>query len=98
MRSRIRFMEIAARLGGALRNVRGSLLTVAMLLPCLATLPGVAHSADAPATVTILEGEALIYRGLVRLHAAPGVRLALGDILETGDSTLMQIEMPDRSI
>jgi hypothetical protein len=57
-----------------------------------------AQAADPPGTVTILEGEALIYRGLGRAYAAPGVRLALGDIVETGQTTFMQIEMPDRTV
>lgn len=57
-----------------------------------------AHAADPSAVVTILEGEALIYRGTARLHAAEGLRLAPGDIVETGASTFTQVEWSDQSM
>ena len=53
--------------------------------------------ADVPGTITILEGEAQIFRGMTRYVAAEGVRLGLGDIIETGDSTFVQIELGDQS-
>jgi len=56
-----------------------------------------AFAADAPGTITILEGEAQIFRGTSRYVAAEGVRLAFGDIVETGDNTFMQIELGDQS-
>ena len=56
-----------------------------------------ALAADAPGTITILEGEAQIFRGTSRYVAAEGVRLAYGDIVETGDNTFMQIELGDQS-
>jgi hypothetical protein len=56
-----------------------------------------AGAADAPGTITILEGEAQIFRGLSRYVAAEGVRLAFGDIVETGDNAFMQIELGDQS-
>lgn len=51
-----------------------------------------------PGTITILEGEALIYRGTGRLHAGEGVRLAHGDIVETAASTFVQVELADQSV
>ena len=57
-----------------------------------------AQAADPSAVVTILEGEALVYRGTVRLNAAEGVRLAPGDIVETGASTFAQVEWSDQSV
>src|ERR1700712_5477191 len=72
--------------------LRGLLLGAALAAPLLA------HAADPMATVTILEGDALIYRGLVRVHAAPGVRLTLGDIVETTDAAFMQVELADRTV
>jgi hypothetical protein len=56
-----------------------------------------ARAADAPGTITILEGEAQIFRGMSRYAAAEGVRLVFGDIVETGDNTFMQIELGDQS-
>lgn len=57
-----------------------------------------AQAADPLAVVTILEGEALVYRGTGRVHAAEGLRLAPGDIVETGGSTFTQVEWPDQSV
>jgi hypothetical protein len=57
-----------------------------------------AAAAEPLGTLTILEGEALVYRGGGRLHAAEGLRLAPGDIVETAKSTFMQIELADRSV
>lgn len=56
-----------------------------------------AGAADPPGTITILEGDAQIFRGMSRYVAAEGVRLAFGDIVETGDNTFMQIELGDQS-
>jgi FecR protein len=72
--------------------LRALFLAVALAVPCLA------YSADALGTITILEGQALIYRDSVRLHAAEGVRLAPGDIVETAPATFAQIELLDRSV
>ncbi len=49
-------------------------------------------------TITIIEGNALIYRDAGRLLAGEGVRLEPGDIVQTDESTLMQVEMPDRTV
>jgi hypothetical protein len=67
----------------------------------LATLAAAAHgvsAAESFGTITILEGTALIYRGVGRVQAQEGVRLALGDVIETDAATLAQFEMPDRSV
>ena len=53
-----------------------------LLLAALGAAVG-AVAADVAGTVTILEGEALITRAASRVRAAEGVRLQLGDILET---------------
>lgn len=58
----------------------------------------VASAADVVGTVTILEGDALVYRGASRVLAAEGVRLEATDIVDTGAKTFMQIELPDASI
>lgn len=57
-----------------------------------------AQAADPLAAVTILEGEAMVYRGMGRVHAAEGLRLAPGDIVETGGSTFTQVEWQDQSV
>lgn len=72
--------------------MRTWLLAVAMVLSCGAP------SAQTLGTVTILEGQALIYRGLGRVHVAEGVRLAAGDIVETAPATFAQLELVDRSV
>ena len=58
----------------------------------------VATAADAWGTITILEGDALIYRASGRLHASEGVRLMAGDIVETAASTFAQAELADQSV
>ena len=72
--------------------LRGLLLLVALWLPFCA------RALDAPGTITVLEGDALIYRAAGRVQAAEGVRLALGDIIESAPSTFMQIELPDQGV
>jgi hypothetical protein len=69
-----------------------------LILAAVALASWSAHAADAPGTITILEGQALIYRGLGRLHADEGVRLALGDIVETSAETFLQIEFDNKSV
>jgi hypothetical protein len=67
---------------------------VIMAAPCL----GMAAAPEPLGTLTILEGEALVYRGLGRLHAVEGLRLLPGDILETAASAFAQVELVDRSV
>lgn len=69
-----------------------ALLIVAMLLSPMAA------TAQDLGTVTIMEGQAQVFRGLGRVHAAEGVRLAAGDIVETAPATFAQIELLDRSV
>lgn len=57
-----------------------------------------ARAADPTGMVTILEGDALVYRGTGRLHATEGLRLAPGDIIETGASTFVQVELGDQAV
>jgi hypothetical protein len=57
-----------------------------------------AQAADATTMVTILEGDALVYRGSGRLQAAEGMRLVQGDIIETRASTFVQIELPGQAV
>ena len=70
----------------------------AMFLAAVFAAPCSALAADAFGTITILEGQALIYRDIARLHAAEGLRLAPGDIVETAPATFAQIEMVDQSV
>ena len=70
----------------------------AMFLAAVFAAPCSALAADAFGTITILEGQALIYRDSARLHAAEGLRLAPGDIVETAPATFAQIEMLDQSV
>lgn len=69
-----------------------------MLLAAALSLPCIAFAAEVLGTITILEGQALIYRGSGRLQAVEGVRLAPGDIVETAPSTFAQLEFADRSV
>ncbi|HEV7912616.1 MAG TPA: FecR domain-containing protein [Albitalea sp.] len=57
-----------------------------------------AVAADAMGTITILEGDAVIFRGVERLQAAEGVRLQVGDIVETAANTFAQVELVDQSV
>src|SRR6185503_3104939 len=69
-----------------------------LLLWAAVVAAGGAVAADVAGTVTILEGEALITRAASRVRAAEGVRLQLGDILETGDATFVQAELADQTV
>jgi hypothetical protein len=71
------------------RAISLGLLGLAVCCACMAQAPGL---------LTILEGEALIVRGASRVRAAEGVRLAPGDIVETGGKTFAQIEFADQSV
>lgn len=79
-------------------NLRPAHLLHALLLAALLGLASAPARSQAPAVVTILEGDALIIRGAGRLHAAEGVRLQPGDIVHTGNAGLMQVEFPDRAV
>jgi hypothetical protein len=76
--------------------LRALMLIAAIAAPLGA---GAGEASGATATsITILEGEALVYRGAGRLLAAEGLPLAPGDIVETAASTFLQMELPDRSV
>jgi hypothetical protein len=72
--------------------LRGLILAAVMLAPWCA------WAADLHGTITILEGDAFIYRGASRLYANEGVRLESGDIVETAESGFMQVELTDLSV
>lgn len=65
-----------------------------LALVLLASRP-VAAAADPVATVTLLEGQAAMVRGVTRYALAEGVGLQSGDIIEVGDKGLAEIEFPD---
>ena len=73
--------------------LRGILLLWAALAAA-----GSAAAVDVAGTITILEGEALITRAAGRWRAAEGVRLQLGDIVETGDGTFAQVELVEQTV
>lgn len=75
------------------------------LVAMLATLgPGAWRAAAAQGaapvgSVTLLEGPAQVFRGLGRVQAAEGVKLAGGDILETTPATaFLQLETPEQVV
>lgn len=57
-----------------------------------------AAASEAAGTLTILEGEALLYRGSDRVTPVEGLRLLPGDIVETSDAAFAQIEISSRFI
>lgn len=89
----------ASELFGArtVKRIRNVLATVLLLL-----VGAAAHAAPAaqpPALVSILDGEAALLRDSGRFGAAEGVRLAAGDLLETGPQTrLLRLEFTDGAI
>lgn len=74
------------------------MLFVLIITAAVMMAPLAAHAADALATITILEGPALIYRGTGRLNAAEGVRLQWGDIVQTDEGSFMQLEFADQAV
>ncbi|MFM9884623.1 MAG: hypothetical protein ACKVQT_16490, partial [Burkholderiales bacterium] len=69
-----------------------------VLAALLVFAPSMAPAQELVGTITILEGDALVYRGVGRVHAAEGVRLGAGDIVEMGAAGFMQIELPDKTV
>ncbi|HSW21715.1 MAG TPA: hypothetical protein VLJ62_03025 [Burkholderiaceae bacterium] len=69
-----------------------------LLLWAAVAAAGSAVAADVAGTITILEGEALITRAAGRWRAAEGVRLQLGDIVETGDAAFVQVELVENTV
>src|SRR6266850_2249615 len=72
--------------------IRVFILTVTLALPWSA------GAVDLSGTITILEGDALVYRGAGSVRGVEGLRLARGDIVETAASAFAQIEFTDQSI
>lgn len=72
--------------------MRALILTAAFAAPCIAL------GAEGFGAITILEGPALIYRASGRLHAAEGLRIDAGDIVETAGGTFVQLEFDDRTV
>src|SRR4051794_4494640 len=70
----------------------------AWILVAALAAPWTAYAADPSGTITILEGDALVYRGTGRLYAVEGLKLVAGDIVETAASTFAQIELADQSV
>jgi hypothetical protein len=54
-----------------------------------------ATAAEPPATVTLTDGRSTLLRGTARFAIAEGVRVQSGDIIETSDKSLAQIEFAD---
>lgn len=61
----------------------------------LLAFPIAALAAEPAATVTLLEGQAGLVRGVTRFALAEGVRLQSGDIIEVSEKGLAEIEFPD---
>jgi len=55
----------------------------------------VAFAAEAIGSVTILEGEATLIRSLAKWGVAEGVRVKPDDLIETGKTTFVRIELSD---
>jgi hypothetical protein len=61
----------------------------------LLAFPMVAVAAEPAATITLLEGQSGLVRGVTRYALAEGVRLQSGDIIEVSEKGLAEIEFPD---
>ena len=57
-----------------------------------------ALAAESAGVVTILEGDAVVIRGLSKFALAEGVRVQADDLVETGKATFLRIEFGDRAI
>ncbi len=71
---------------------------VVRTVQALLLLPALAVAAEHVATVTMLEGNAALLRGVARYALAEGVRLDNGDVLESGDKALVQVEFTDGTL
>ncbi len=81
-------------LGGAnLLQIVNPMRLAFALLAC----PLAAAAADPVATLTLLEGQAAMVRGVTRYALAEGVGLQPGDIVEVGDKGLAQVEFAERA-
>jgi hypothetical protein len=73
------------------------MLHSAILAVTLASAACCAWASEVSGTITILEGDALVYRGASRMQAQEGVRIVAGDLVETGAGAFVQIELADLS-
>ncbi len=58
-------------------------------------MPLAAVGSDGLAVVTILEGSAVVFRGIAKLGASEGVRIQPNDLVETGKDTFLRLEFGD---
>jgi len=65
-----------------------------VLLGALA-LPPIGAGAGGPAVVTILEGNATLFRGTSKLAASECVRVQPTDLIETGKESFVRLEFED---
>src|SRR5215216_4074090 len=72
-------------------------LLVAFAAACIGVSTGAA-AAEAPAIVTLVEGQAALLRGTTRFALAEGVRLQGGDIVEIPEQGLAQVEFADGAL
>jgi hypothetical protein len=72
------------------RSATGFCLLVAVLACCR-----LAAAAEPVGVITILEGDAVVIRGLSRLVPAEGVRVMSDDLFETGKSAFLRVEFAD---
>jgi len=73
------------------------MIRVLMLAAALAMMSS-AHALDSTSTFTILEGNALVYRGAGSMRGVEGLKLVRGDIVDMAAASFAQIEYPDQSI
>jgi hypothetical protein len=75
--------------------VRSATVTVliAVLIGCGPTL-----AAEPVGVVTILDGDAVLIRGLSKFALAEGVRIAANDLAETGKNTFLRVEFTDGTV
>lgn len=73
-------------------------LRIVVLLAALSTMAWRADAVEAAGTMTILDGDALVYRGSGRVMAVEGLPVARGDIIETSEKGFAQIELAERVV
>jgi len=73
-------------------------LRIVVLIAALGSVAWRADAVEAAGTMTILDGDAIVYRGSGRVTAVEGVTLARGDIVETGDKSFAQVELAERMV
>jgi hypothetical protein len=69
--------------------ILGAVFVAAMVPPLLAA------GADRPAVVTILEGNAVVFRDTAKLAVSEGIRVWPNDLVETGKNAFVRLEFED---